>query len=239
MRVLVFDTETTGLPKKNASKEVTFTNEVDWPHIVQFSYVVYNTKSFTLENMVDNIIRVPKHVEFTPESVRLHGITREISNKDGNNIDDVLLKFTQICDQVDVIVAHNISFDMNMIKAEFYRLLKKSIIDEPMTSDNTIRRRIGLEQFSNMVMSKTFCCTMRENTDLCDIRVRRSDNTEYQKYPTLSQLHAKLYNGVVPKNLHNSLHDVIVCLRCFYKVTYGTDLCSHDNTIRVMMSEII
>jgi len=238
MRVLVFDTETTGLPKKSVGREVTFTNEVDWPHIVQFSYVVYNTKSFTLENLVDVIISVPKEVEFTPESVRLHGITREISNQNGKNIDDVLLTFTQVCEQVDVIVAHNITFDINMIKAEFYRILKKSVLDEPMTSPNTIRRRIGLEQFACMSMSKTFCCTMRENTELCDIRVRRSDNTEYKKYPTLSELHAKLY-GVVPRNLHNSLHDVIVCLRCFYKVTYDTDLCSHDNTIRVMMTEII
>jgi len=238
MRVLVFDTETTGLPKKGAGKEVTFTNELDWPHIVQFSYVVFNTKSLALEKMVDEIIKVPKGIEFTAESVRLHGITPEISNDNGRIIDDVLLEFTRACEQADIIVAHNIAFDINMIKAEFYRILKKSVVDEPLESPNTTRRRIGLDQFASMTMSKTFSCTMRENTDLCDIRVKRSNNTEYKKYPKLSELHAKLFN-VVPSKLHNSLHDVIVCLRCFYKVAYGTDVCEHNNTLRVMMAEII
>jgi|FLOH01.1.fsa_nt_gi DNA polymerase III epsilon subunit-like protein len=238
MRVLVFDTETTGLPKKSAGKEVTFTNEVDWPHIVQFSYVVYNTESLALEQLVDEIIKVPKGVEFTPESVRLHGITPEKSNVKGKNIDDVLLEFTRVCEQADVIVAHNIAFDINMIKAEFYRILKRSVLNEPLESPNTTRRRIGLDQFASMTMSKTFSCTMRENTDLCDIRIKRPDNTEYKKYPTLSELHAKLFN-IVPSKLHNSLHDVIVCLRCFYKVTYDTDICERDHTLRVMMTEII
>ena len=238
MRVLVFDTETTGLPKKSAGREVTFTNEVDWPHIVQFSYVVYNTKSLALEQLVDEIIRVPDGVEFTPESVRLHGITREISSEEGKKIDDVLLAFTQACEQADVIVAHNIAFDINMIKAEFYRILKKSVLDEPMESPNTTRSRIGLEQFACMTMSKTFSCTMRENTDLCDIRIRRSDNTEYKKYPTLSELHAKLYN-VVPLGLHNSLHDVIVCLRCFHQVTYGTDICVDSWPIHNLMAAMM
>ena len=116
MRVLVFDTETTGLPKKHASKEVTFTNEVDWPHIVQFSYVMFNTQSLVLEKMVDEIINVPNHITFTPESDRIHGITRAISTAVGQDMDAVLLSFTRDCEMADVIVAHNIAFDMNMIR---------------------------------------------------------------------------------------------------------------------------
>ena len=238
MRVLVFDTETTGLPKRSAGKEVTFTNEVDWPHIVQFSYVVYNTKTLVLEKMVDEIIKVPKGIEFTPESVRLHGITRAISSETGQNMADVLLAFTRTCDEVDVIVAHNIAFDINMIKAEFYRILKQSVFTEPLEPTTTIRRRIGLEQFTTMMLAKTLSCTMRENTDMCNIRIKRPDNTEYKKYPTLSELHAKLY-GVVPSNLHNSLNDVIVCLRCFHQVTYGTDICVDSWPIHNMMAAMM
>jgi DNA polymerase III epsilon subunit-like protein len=238
MRILVFDTETTGLPKKRSGKEVTFTNEADWPYIVQFSYIVFNTKSLVLEKMVDEIIHVPKHVHFTPESVALHGITREKSNEFGQNIQNVLLGFNVACEQVDIIVAHNIAFDINMIKAEYYRLLKMSTFDEPMDLNGTIRQRIGLTHFANMTMSKTFSCTMLENTSLCDIRRTRYDNTEYKKYPTLTELHTKLFN-VAPRRLHNSLHDVIVCLRCFYKVTYGTDICEHNQQIRTMMLEIM
>jgi DNA polymerase III epsilon subunit-like protein len=188
--------------------------------------------------MVDEIINVPNHIEFTPESVKIHGITRAISTAVGQDMDAVLLSFTRDCEMADVIVAHNIAFDMNMIKAEFYRLLKKSVLNEPLEPPNTLRGRIGLDRFTNMAMTKTFSCTMRENTDLCDIRVARSDRSEYKKYPRLSELHAKLF-GVVPRKLHNALHDVIICLRCFYKVTYDADICAHNQSICDMMLEIM
>lgn len=37
------------------------------------------------------------------------------------------------------------------------------------------------------------------------------------KYPRLSELHQILF-GNVPENLHNSMMDVLVCLRCFLKI---------------------
>ena len=42
MRVLVFDTETTGLPKSNIINNTTLNL---WPHIVQFSYIVFDTET--------------------------------------------------------------------------------------------------------------------------------------------------------------------------------------------------
>ena len=239
MRILVFDTETTGLPKRQSNKEVTFTNEVDWPHIIQFSYVIFNTQTMVLEKLGDEIIRVPPNIIISPESVALHGITYEKSRDFGENIGDVLLRFTDDCEQADVIVAHNMQFDMNMIKAEFYRLLKMPIQDnETIETPFTTRQRIGLDKFTNLVLSKTFSCTMRENVNLCNIRIARADNTEYKKYPKLCELHAKLFD-MVPRKLHNSLHDVIVCLRCFYKVTYRADICEYNKPIREMIAEIM
>jgi glycosyltransferase involved in cell wall biosynthesis len=41
----------------------------------------------------------------------------------------------------------------------------------------------------------------------------------YKKFPKLVELYQKIF-GVTPKNLHNSLNDVIVCLRCFIKLKY-------------------
>ena len=47
--------------------------------------------------------------------------------------------------------------------------------------------------------------------------------TTYLKPPKLFELH-KHYFSTVPKNLHNSLVDVFVCFRCFYKMMYDVDL---------------
>ena len=44
----------------------------------------------------------------------------------------------------------------------------------------------------------------------------------YKKYPKLVELHNHLFNSV-PENLHNSLIDVYVCFRCFYKLVYEND----------------
>lgn len=45
----------------------------------------------------------------------------------------------------------------------------------------------------------------------------------YFKPPKLFELH-KHYFNTVPNNLHNSLVDVFVCFRCFYRMVYDKDL---------------
>ena len=45
MNILILDTETTGLPKAKMITEKTLHL---WPHVVQFSYVIYNNESNTL-----------------------------------------------------------------------------------------------------------------------------------------------------------------------------------------------
>jgi DNA polymerase III epsilon subunit-like protein len=47
---------------------------------------------------------------------------------------------------------------------------------------------------------------------------------QYKKFPRLSELHQTLF-GTVPENLHNSLIDVLVCLRCFLKIRCCVDMC--------------
>ena len=43
---------------------------------------------------------------------------------------------------------------------------------------------------------------------------------QYKKYPKLSELYENLFNKV-PVDLHNSLIDTIVCLRCFMKMWFN------------------
>ena len=43
----------------------------------------------------------------------------------------------------------------------------------------------------------------------------------------LEMLHEKLFKET-PNNLHNSLIDVYVCFRCFYKLYYNKDLLKMD-----------
>jgi DNA polymerase III epsilon subunit-like protein len=72
MRVLVFDTETTGLPQ---SKIISPDTLHLWPYIVQFSYVIYDTEKNDIVMSMDDVIKVDDNVIISQESINLHGIT--------------------------------------------------------------------------------------------------------------------------------------------------------------------
>ena len=52
MKLFVFDTETTGLPKKNANM---LDNLEGWPYIVQLSFMIYDTEEnkLLLETLIN------------------------------------------------------------------------------------------------------------------------------------------------------------------------------------------
>ena len=118
MKLLIFDTETTGLPlAKTVNKEL-----LDkWPYIVQLSYILYDTDKTKLLGTYDWIIKLPENVQMSDEVINIHGITNEISQTKGFDIRDALEQFISDCKQSDLIVAHNISFDLKMIQAEMLR----------------------------------------------------------------------------------------------------------------------
>ena len=69
---------------------------------------------------------------------------------------------------------------------------------------------------------------MEHGTALCNIKAfTKKDKIEYMKFPTLCELYTHLFYEE-PINLHNSFNDVIVCLRCFYKMYFREDIC-HNN----------
>ena len=115
-RVLVFDVETTGLiprNKKDAKPE-------DFPYISQLSYVVYDTNGWKITKTGNAYINIPQHVVITKLITDLTGVTRELCDK-GIPIQRALREFNKEYMECDIIVAHNISFDREMIKLEMER----------------------------------------------------------------------------------------------------------------------
>ena len=120
MRILVFDTETTGLP---SSKFINPDVLNLWPHIVQFSYVLYDTELNDIVKSSDTIVKVKDDIIISEESIRIHGITNDNSKRNGKHIDLVLKDFFDDFRNCDLLVGHNISFDINMVKVELLRLI--------------------------------------------------------------------------------------------------------------------
>ena len=116
MSVIVFDVETTGLPKR---RNRPFTEFDNWPHIVQLSWIVYN--SGKIESINDHIIKIPGDEVIPEVCVNIHGITNERMRRDGENIVDVLMEFKRDLSNSKIMVAHNLEFDTSIISVELLR----------------------------------------------------------------------------------------------------------------------
>lgn len=194
MRVLVFDTETTGLPPKN-----TPTNQTDkWPHIVQLSWAIYNDETKQVEEEADNIISLGTHIPISAESTAIHGITSELSRAKGVPIEVALFDFKHAANRCGKMVAHNIDFDKNMLLVEFYR-----------------------NRMFHVVFPPVEYCTMMQGIAICKLVKTWNDGRTSMKYPKLIELYHALFGQDIPSpiGLHNAKVDVDVCLKCYVKMT--------------------
>ena len=214
MKFVIFDTETTGLPK---SKLISPDTLHLWPHIVQLSYAIYDKTLNDVPLVKDYIINVDENVIIPEESIQFHGITKEISQSKGVPIEIALQNFFRELKTVDKLVGHNVSFDIQAVKVELMRLIhfNKQISNEIKTEMKF--------HFHYLTNYENVVCTMQESIDLCSIPALDRYGKQYNKWPRLSELHQKLFE-TQPNNLHNSLNDVLVTLRCFIKMTLDIDL---------------
>jgi DNA polymerase III epsilon subunit-like protein len=221
MRFLVFDTETTGLPK---SKYISPSTLQQWPHIVQFSYAIYDTSLNDIILTKDHIIKLPEDILISEDSTKIHGISNQISAKSGVYINDVLSEFFYFLRGVDILIGHNIEFDINMIKVELLRIVNEN----SLTQEKIKFYKYELHFLTNF---KNISCTLKDTIEFCNIQSINKSGKSYLKYPKLSELHEKLFN-TTPTNLHNSFNDILVTLRCFMKLKHNIDLIDNCNSFK-------
>lgn len=214
-KILVFDTETTGLPKK---RNASMFKPDDWPHVVQLSFMLYDAGQNTILDSGDYIIKLPSGVEIEPGAAAVHGITDEQCEREGISMSDALLHFNRLGATADVFVAHNISFDKRQIIVESTRLTMA-------------------HPFGYTGSWKPVFCTMKETTNMCKIAVKSERTGEmYYKYPKLSELHNYMF-GYVPNGLHDSMADILICLRCYLHLVYKRDIIYDNKSFAVMWRE--
>ena len=221
MKFLVFDTETTGLPK---SKFISPSTLNLWPYIVQFSYIIYDSSLNDIIDSKDYIIKLPENITISEESSKIHGITNDISNEKGISINEVLNEFFYYLRSVDKLIGHNIEFDMNMIKVALLR-----IINNISVSSQQIKL---YKQYLHYILNyDNIICTLKDSISFCNIQLLDKTGKPYLKYPKLCELHEKLFNKS-PNNLHNSFNDILITLRCFMKLKHNIDLIDNCKTFK-------
>ena len=113
---LIFDTETTGLPKIENAPLTDFDN---WPRMVQLAWQIHDEQGRFVEN--HNYIVKPEGFVIPIDAKMVHGISTEYATEHGRPLNEVLDLFMQSAAQVTHLVGHNISFDLNVLGCEFLR----------------------------------------------------------------------------------------------------------------------
>ncbi|MBT7321009.1 MAG: DNA polymerase III subunit alpha [Flavobacteriaceae bacterium] len=127
---LVFDTETTGLPKK---WKAPLSDSDNWPRCVQLAWQLHDSKGDLISNHSYLVRPVNFNIPF--EAEKIHGISTDLANKTGIEIDVVLKLFIEDYNKAGFLVGHNVKFDINIIGAELFRLgssidlSKKDVLD--------------------------------------------------------------------------------------------------------------
>ena len=114
---LIFDTETTGLPKKWGAP---ISDTDNWPRAVQIAWQLHDEMGVLIEHQ-DYLIQ-PKGYNIPYDAERIHGISTELAQQKGFPLQEVLEKFNLALAQANYIIGQNLGFDVNILGCEFYRL---------------------------------------------------------------------------------------------------------------------
>lgn len=112
--LLIFDTETTGLPDLRMPPE--------WegqPRICQIGAILTDGDGKVKSEI--NLIIKPDAWKIPDSASQIHGITQDVAEKYGLSAKGVLSVFSRLLLKAERIIAHNIPFDLFMLEIECSR----------------------------------------------------------------------------------------------------------------------
>lgn len=127
---LIYDTETTGLPKKFDAPLTDFDN---WPRLVQLAWQLHDDNGHLIE--AHNHIVIPEGFTIPFNAEKVHGISTKRAQEEGIPLGEVLEKFNKVVDRCKYVIGHNIEFDINIVGCEFLRKEVESTLTEKDTID--------------------------------------------------------------------------------------------------------
>ncbi|WP_165732067.1 DNA polymerase III subunit alpha [Polaribacter sp. 20A6] len=160
---LIFDTETTGLPK---SWNAPITDTDNWPRCIQIAWQLHDEMGNVLEH--NDFLIQPDNFNIPYDAERIHGISTELAAEQGIPLSEGLVLFNEALAKTKFIVGQNLNFDLNIMGCEFHRL--------------------GVENNLNSLPILDTCT--EKTATMCQIPGGRGGKF---KLPTLTELHNHLF----------------------------------------------
>jgi DNA polymerase III epsilon subunit-like protein len=190
-RILFFDTETTGLPKDKGLNAIL--QRGNWPDLVSISWIVYDKGERVKKE--SHIIR-PQGWFIPADAAKIHGITDEIANIQGEGLREVLHAFTADLRGCNYVVAHNMEFDRNVLHAAYkWRLAADPREFWPYEAE---------------------VCTMVLSRDELRLPAKYPKANDPYKLPRLDELYEATFATKAPSGAHSADRDTEVLTAIFW-----------------------
>ncbi len=160
---LIFDTETTGIPR---NKTAPLTDLENWPRLVQIAWQLHDANGKLIAQ--HNYIIKPEGFDIPYKAEQIHGVSTKRAITEGHDISIVFEAFIFDLGRTKQLVGHNIEFDVNIIGAEF------------------LRKQIPIDDFLNLKKVDTGIVSI----DFCQLSGGIGGRL---KMPRLTELHEKLF----------------------------------------------
>ncbi|MDO6742954.1 DNA polymerase III subunit alpha [Tenacibaculum soleae] len=162
---LIFDTETTGLPK---SWNAPITDTDNWPRAIQIAWQLHDELGDLVEH--NDFLIQPDGFNIPYDAERIHGISTDLAQEQGIQLSEGLALFNDALQKTKFVVGQNVGFDVNIMGCEFHRLGIQNNLTELPVLDT---------------------CT-EHTASMCQIPGGRGGKF---KLPTLTELHQHLFGS--------------------------------------------
>ena len=185
---LIFDTETTGLPR-NWNAPITDTE--NWPRCIQIAWQLHDSMGVLVEQ--SDFLVQPEGFDIPFDAEKIHGISTDLAAEQGVGLLEMMERFQEALQKAEFIVGQNVGFDVNIMGCEMHRMgMDTSLLTDKPVLDT---------------------CT-EKSALLCQIPGGRGGKF---KLPNLTELHEYLF-GEPFAEAHNATADVEATTRCFLEL---------------------
>lgn len=208
MKILAFDTETTGLPDWNQPSEAP-----QQPHLVEIAALLYD--GTTEVDRFHTIIR-PDGWEIPEEVAKIHGITTERALDEGIPEPEAVARFLAMHALADLRVAHNEAFDQRILRIALKRYGNGASGWDMLTQEER-------DAIADAFKAAPSYCTSNKAKPIMKLppTEKMLANPRFRnsyKQPNLQEAHQH-FLGQTFEGAHGALADAEACARVYFAMT--------------------
>ncbi len=182
--ILIYDTETTG----KWHRDLALDHDAQ-PNLVQLAAILCDEEGKELA-VLSTVIR-PEGWVIPHEAAAIHGISDHRARAQGVPLISALALFSGMCSNAEVVIGHNLSFDVNMIYRSYHQIHRK---------DRLPRHKV---------------CTMLMSKDTLKLPSKYPHSRDPYKFPTLDELHRWCFGQGFEK-AHTAIADASATKACYF-----------------------